>query len=175
MRNLSCKDLTIVFIWHSLCNKAISVWGVWLCKGCLPSESHPSDQLAFPWKVWHCHLIILIVSICLWLRMKQIQKGNPATKAMTLAAIWFYCHSPMLGSCWLEDGNFPYLTDDGWVGLFIHPVIVTCGEGQVAHAVIAVAGERAGAADRGVPHDIQPLALPTGGPVPQAQGQHREV
>lgn len=52
---------------------------------------------------------------------------------------------------------------------------MTCGEWQVAHAAIAVVGERAGAADRGVPHDIQPLAFPPGGPVPQAQGQHREV
>lgn len=49
------------------------------------------------------------------------------------------------------------------------------GEWQVACAVIAKAGERAGAADRGVPSDIQPLALPSDRLVPQAQGQHREV
>lgn len=49
------------------------------------------------------------------------------------------------------------------------------GERQVARAVIAVGDEQAGTADGGVPHDVQPLALPAGGPVPQAQGQYREV
>lgn len=61
------------------------------------------------------------------------------------------------------------------MGLFIDPVTVASGEWQVARAAIAVAGERAGAADRGVPGDIQPLALPTDGLVPQVQGQYREV
>lgn len=61
------------------------------------------------------------------------------------------------------------------MGLFIDPVIVARGERQAARAVIAVAGEGAGAAGRGVPGDIQPLALPADGLVPQVQGQYREV
>lgn len=61
------------------------------------------------------------------------------------------------------------------MGLFIAPAVVARGEWQAARAVIAIAGQRAGTAGRGVPSDIQPLALPADGPVPQVQGQHREV
>lgn len=56
------------------------------------------------------------------------------------------------------------------MGLFIDPITVASGEWQVARAVIAVAGKWASTADRSVPGDIQPLALPTDGLVPQVQG-----